>query len=105
MNRCLNPDVLKSQYFSKLFTMCTQVEVNLMAASMGSLAEGVSKYHDSVLHKHFNIKNSQHQRLVQGQAEGLVRAWRHYNVPDSVVLLVEDSSFNWFDQQVGAGLL
>ena len=85
------------------------VEFNLVAASMGALTEGVSRYHTTVLNR-AGLGNEQvagEMNIVGGYSEGIARAHGLYQTQhgstNCVVVLVEtafEGNFNYFDQQI-----
>ncbi|CAI5441522.1 unnamed protein product [Caenorhabditis angaria] len=82
-----------------------QIEVNNIASSMGAHAERVTKLHRRTLltlgyDKDFVDRCIPKNEPIKMIAEALFKAWKHFNNPDAVVLVViENVNQNQIDQR------
>lgn len=85
--------------------ICKQVEFNTVASSMSGLSTKLTKAHKYVLGemgKQDLAQNIPHNTALEGLSEGMLEAWKIYNVPKAIILFVvegEGQVYNVCDQK------
>jgi len=101
-NHCC-PQVSQCKKFGQAFCCWHQVELNTIAAGFGWLGPASGLIHRYVVQEagySQHLKDIPDNKALEGLAGALIKAWRLYKQPKSVILfLVEDVSYNVCDQK------
>jgi len=87
------------------FCCWKQVELNTIASGFGWMGPASTLLHNYVVGElgpssQSMLPNLPPNLALEGLAEGLITAWRYYNVPSSVIMfLIEDTTYNICDQK------
>eukprot|EP00090_Calanus_glacialis_P028451 TRINITY_DN4569_c0_g1_i2.p1 TRINITY_DN4569_c0_g1~~TRINITY_DN4569_c0_g1_i2.p1 ORF type:complete len:481 (-),score=128.38 TRINITY_DN4569_c0_g1_i2:814-2256(-) len=96
--------LFRSDYFYCCSNKCIkQVEFNTIASSFGCVTSKLVQAHKYVVaeagHREL-LKDIPDNGALEGLSEGLIEAWKIYNKPNSVIMiLVEDVTYNICDQK------